>query len=219
MSQSFPFPENDEAVLHFRPLQESDHDQIKSLHEALFPVKYSAEFYDNVVCNKTTGGCPLLSRVAVIKGFDEESCSSLEPQNDSLVELAEFVGIPAFEEDELENIVTISNNGKTKTDHIIGCIIGAFMKHPEEDTEDNVSHKLTRDPSRHTNLFYIMTLGTTEEYRKQRLGTKMIQDCLTMVEQVPSCGGIYLHVITYNAAAIKFYERLGFYRIEEIEGA
>jgi ribosomal protein S18 acetylase RimI-like enzyme len=47
----------------------------------------------------------------------------------------------------------------------------------------------------------------------------MIQDCLTMVEQVPSCGGIYLHVITYNAAAIKFYERLGFYRIEEIEGA
>ena len=63
-----------------------------------------------------------------------------------------------------------------------------------------------------------MTLGATEEYRKQRLGTKLVEDCLSMVKQVPTCGGVYLHVITYNTAAINFYEKLGFYRIEEIKG-
>lgn len=30
------------------------------------------------------------------------------------------------------------------------------------------------------------------------------------------CGAIYLHVITHNNAAIRFYEKLGFVRVNEI---
>ncbi len=215
---SHPLPEYDDVNLYFRPLQEGDHYQIKILHEELFPVRYSADFYENVVRNKTTGGCPLLSRVAVVKGLDEECCSSLDPQHDNFMELSHYIDVPFLEECGLENLLTIPAQGETKADDILGCIIGAFVKNSRDDGEDNMSSKLIRDPLRHTNLFYIMTLGATGAYRKQGLGTKLIEDCLSIVEQVPSCGGLYLHVITYNTAAINFYERRGFYRIEEIKG-
>ena len=61
-----------------------------------------------------------------------------------------------------------------------------------------------------------MTLGTVMEHRKTGLATAMIEWVESLVEQDSACGGIYLHVITYNDSAIRFYERLGFYRVEEI---
>ena len=69
---------------------------------------------------------------------------------------------------------------------------------------------------KHKQMFYIMTLGSSETFRGQGLGTKLMRECMNIVEQVQDCGIIYLHVITYNQTAIRFYERLGFYRIEEI---
>ena len=240
--------ENDDAkatILHFRPLQESDHDQIKSLHEELFPVKYSTEFYDSVVRNRTINGAPLLSRVAIAKGFDDaESCintgtcksaadSQLHvSQNENgqpislFEELAKYVDIPDFQENDVSNILTISHHNSNndhdhekKADHLIACIVGCFLDcTSRSSSKDDLPRSLIRDPMQHSYLFYIMTLGATEEYRKQRLGTKLVEDCMKMVEQVESCGGVYLHVITYNTAAINFYERLGFYRIEEIKG-
>ena len=218
--ESLPLHETGHTVLHFRPLQEDDHDQIKDLHDELFPVKYSAQFYKNVVCNKTTSGHPLLSRVVIEKGFDEESGSSLQPRTPYLEDLAKHVGIPSFQEDEIDDKVTIPRDSGPSADRLIGCIVGAFIdllsiKSSEE--EHSIHKKLIIDPDRHSMMFYIMTLGTTNDYRKLGLATKLVKDCLKMVEQVPICGGFYLHVITYNVAAIRFYERLGFYRICEIE--
>jgi ribosomal protein S18 acetylase RimI-like enzyme len=66
-------------------------------------------------------------------------------------------------------------------------------------------------------MFYIMTLGSSEKFRGRGLGSKLINECINICEQVPSCGVIYLHVITYNSTAIRFYERLGFHRIKEIK--
>jgi hypothetical protein len=102
-------------------------------------------------------------------------------------------------------------------DEIMSCIIGGFVK-CNEMKDRSIAAALIRNMYTHPRMFYIMTLGNTMRFRKQRLGTKMIYDCLTMIEKVPTCGAVYLHVITHNTAAIKFYEKLGFYRIEEIEG-
>lgn len=102
-------------------------------------------------------------------------------------------------------------------DQIISCIIGGFVK-CSEIKDGKITNTLIRSRNVHPRMFYIMTLGNTEKFRKMRLGTKMIHDCLKMIEKVPTCGVVYLHVITYNNAAIKFYEKLGFYRIEEIKG-
>lgn len=34
----------------------------------------------------------------------------------------------------------------------------------------------------------------------------------------PSCGAVYLHVITYNTPAIRFYEANGFRNIRTLKG-
>jgi len=217
--------EDDEAVLQFRPLQESDQDQIKSLHEELFPVEYSTEFYNNVVLNKTISGAPLFSRIAVVKTYDEESIPSLKYPNDALEKLAKYVDVTAFQDEEIQDTVRIAdscldslaamkNGGQ---DIIIGCIVGAFVDISQM-KDKSISSALIRHPEEHSRMFYIMTLGATQSFRKQKLGTKLVLDCIKIVEQAHSCGAIYLHVITYNTAAIKFYEKLGFYRLGEIKG-
>merc|ERR1740124_716063 len=62
-----------------------------------------------------------------------------------------------------------------------------------------------------------MTLGTIDTYRHCRLATKLVHQVIHQVEADPYCGAIYLHVLTFNLAAIQFYEKHGFYRVTEIK--
>lgn len=226
-----------DLTIKFRPLQECDHDEIKLLHEELFPVRYSPQFYNNVILNQTSGGKPLYSSIAVIQhnDDDEESMNHHYPSDPASLscgmykKLALCVGIEGFKEEgfhqswrisdphitnELKQLRTRSGSHVAR-DQIVGCIIGSFVE--ADQAKEATSSLLVRDPQTHGNMFYIMTLGATEKFRNKGLGKKLVQDCIEMVEQVDSCGVIYLHVITYNQAAIRFYERLGFYRMDEIQ--
>jgi ribosomal protein S18 acetylase RimI-like enzyme len=98
---------------------------------------------------------------------------------------------------------------------IVTCIVGSFVHVSRLDA--STVNMLISDTSRYSRLFYIMTLGTAAEFRNIRLATTLIQDVNRMVELDATCGALYLHVITFNDAAIRFYERLGFYRVTEIE--
>jgi hypothetical protein len=217
--------EEHQNLLSFRPIQQSDRDQLKALHEELFPVKYTEEFYNNVVKNKSLGGSPLYSRIAV---WNRHQNPGMEIQNDLMEQLARYVDVHVrvFLDLKLEDSVILSDSQGLSSlqdmesgdaDEIMSCIIGGFVK-CNEMKDRSIAAALIRNMYTHPRMFYIMTLGNTMRFRKQRLGTKMIYDCLTMIEKVPTCGAVYLHVITHNTAAIKFYEKLGFYRIEEIEG-
>jgi len=105
-----------------------------------------------------------------------------------------------------------------KEETILGCLIGTFI--PISKISANTLSLLISDLDQHPFLFYIMTLGTITEKRHQGYGSKLIQQCIQMLEleENKQCGCIYLHVITYNKGAIRFYESLGFQRITEIEG-
>ena len=61
-------------------------------------------------------------------------------------------------------------------------------------------------------VVYVLTLGTVAKYRRRGVSTELLRRCLARAEAEPRCGCVYLHVITYNAAAIAFYERAGFER-------
>lgn len=132
---------------------------------------------------------------------------------------------------------------------IVGCFVSADLLNqasrrllvPEYYAESNViyhnnsnnyhssrcySHKhhhcdeQQRPRRRHSQLFYIMTLGVVKEYRHLGLATKLVKKVFneTILPLGDECGCMYLHVITFNDAAIKFYERkLGFWRVQEIE--
>lgn len=98
---------------------------------------------------------------------------------------------------------------------IIGCIVGAFVETNKCSRE--TTSLLVPNPERHTRMFYIMTLGTVMEYRQRGLATILVNRCIKLAEEDAQCGVLYLHVITYNDAAIRFYEKLGFSRVQEIE--
>lgn len=56
-------------------------------------------------------------------------------------------------------------------------------------------------------VMYILTLGCREECRRQGLATVMVQRCLAHGREDPLCGAVYLHVVEYNEAALRFYEK------------
>jgi ribosomal protein S18 acetylase RimI-like enzyme len=209
--------------IHFRPLRESDRDEIKKLHEELFPVDYTDHFYDTVVKNLGMDDKPLFSCIAVAQRDDEnddeehlhQTLFDSNLKHDAWKILAEYMGVDEIQGDGLYDKWTSSCSTVLQGETIVGCVVGTFID--VENAPPDIVSELVLNPTRHTKMFYIMTLGSSEAFRKRGLGSKLIQDCIDVVEGIDNCGVIYLHVITYNDAAIRFYERLGFHRIQQIK--
>jgi ribosomal protein S18 acetylase RimI-like enzyme len=104
-----------------------------------------------------------------------------------------------------------------KQDEIKACLVGMSVK----GSRLNLASRqllLPDWPHRHERAFYIMTLGTVPEFRHMGLATSLIDELVEQVVQTDQeYGAMYLHVITSNQSAIRFYERLKFWRVKEIE--
>mmetsp|Transcript_18381 Transcript_18381/g.18466 ORF Transcript_18381/g.18466 Transcript_18381/m.18466 type:complete len:324 (+) Transcript_18381:354-1325(+) len=74
-------------------------------------------------------------------------------------------------------------------------------------------------PSNHSpkQVCYILTIGIRVSYRREKLGSMLISHTCSFARRNLQCGGVYLHVIYYNRAAIMFYERMGFHYLKELE--
>ncbi len=57
---------------------------------------------------------------------------------------------------------------------------------------------------------YIMTLGCLAPYRRQGIGTKMVQHVMDIVEKDGHFDSIFLHVQVSNESALRFYKNFGF---------
>jgi ribosomal protein S18 acetylase RimI-like enzyme len=121
--------------------------------------------------------------------------------------------------------VSDSNNATTTTQHdttaaqqpnrIVGCLVGAYVESTFLTQE--LQDLLVPHSEQYTRLFYIMTLGTADDYRKHGLATYLIQQCIAQqVQNDTQCGALYLHVLDSNVAALRFYEKLGFHRVKLI---
>lgn len=105
-------------------------------------------------------------------------------------------------------------NSSNSNNNIAACVVGSYISSTK--MSRRMQALLMPDKGRFKRLFYIMTLGTVTEYRNAGLGSALVKWVEALVQEDSACGGVYLHVITYNDTAIRFYERLGFYRVEEI---
>jgi len=56
---------------------------------------------------------------------------------------------------------------------------------------------------------YIMTLGVSPQYRRNHLGTYLLQELVKKLQGL-GCVSVTLHVQLINNAAVRFYERNGF---------
>ena len=62
-------------------------------------------------------------------------------------------------------------------------------------------------------MVYILTLGVVSKYRRKGIATILIDKLIDNVQSNPmleDCRAIYLHVLTTNTSAIRFYRRLNF---------
>jgi histone acetyltransferase MCC1 len=194
------------TVIRFRPIQPKDRIQIQQLHEQWFPVQYQQEFYDDLCSHRRmcNSGHALYTMVATLpkilvdKTNTTTTTTSPTPQQQ--------------QEDEC------CTDECTSDERIIACLVGCILS----------AHKLNAKsrrllvpafPHQHSKLFYIMTLGTVKEYRHLGLATQLVRQVeQNVVTRDNQLGTIYLHVITLNDAAIRFYEdKLGFYQVQEIQ--
>jgi ribosomal protein S18 acetylase RimI-like enzyme len=65
---------------------------------------------------------------------------------------------------------------------------------------------------------HVMTVGVAAPHRGRGLGTALLGRALAGAADDPAIGGAYLHAHAPNAAAIAFYERLGFVRGATVPG-
>eukprot|EP00520_Triparma_pacifica_P013205 CAMPEP_0118637818 /NCGR_PEP_ID=MMETSP0785-20121206/3353_1 /TAXON_ID=91992 /ORGANISM="Bolidomonas pacifica, Strain CCMP 1866" /LENGTH=202 /DNA_ID=CAMNT_0006529025 /DNA_START=102 /DNA_END=707 /DNA_ORIENTATION=- len=91
---------------------------------------------------------------------------------------------------------------------IAGAIISQFQP-----ACNYTQYDLLDDTTKYPMVSYILTLASTSSYRRQGIATKLLSSCLSHANSNRRCGAVYLHVITYNQAAMNFYSRHGFKRV------
>uniref|UniRef100_A0A7S2GZ31 N-alpha-acetyltransferase 60 n=1 Tax=Octactis speculum TaxID=3111310 RepID=A0A7S2GZ31_9STRA len=178
-----------------RPLCPEDLEELKSLHEEWFPVRYSKAFYESVVHGVVLGSdAPLFSLVAVDdhQNDDDGTVTSAAESMDTSGQID----------------TTSPEIRPLPRANIIGAVIAQIM---EAATCGDVD--LAPDEYK---VLYILTLGTASRYRRQGVAKTLVQRCISYAQSVHDCAAVYLHVITYNTAAISFYKDNGFQCLREI---
>lgn len=220
-----------------RPVEEKDKEYIKSLHEGWFPVRYNQEFYDSMVLstnkihndstasdNSTSDGNTnnkLSDKIiSFIAEFDtsenyldddsDDCCGNNETQNLLHKNNSSTKPCVNVNKNEIPNVDIESSN-----DNILGCIVGSFFSYQK--CSKPIQTLLLPSNPKYKSMFYIMTLGTVPKYRNLGLGSILVERCVDFARRNRECGVIYLHVIKYNKGAIRFYEKLGFGRVTEIQ--
>jgi ribosomal protein S18 acetylase RimI-like enzyme len=209
----------------FRPIVPQDREMIQALHEDWFPVAYHDEFYDELVQHRMAhSGEPLYTCVATVAKINPQQADCTEATATTTAAISvsparrrrpDIGTLSAIIEDDREMEVEHDMQQQEPTELVAGCVVGCFVNATK--LSGSTQSLLISDRKRYKRLFYIMTLGAVPLHRQCGLGTALIENCMEEVERDTSCGVLYLHVITSNLAAIRFYEKLGFYRVQEIQ--
>lgn len=175
----------------YRSIREEDFDEIKSLHEECFPIRYGDKFYKDACKGIGIDGGELFTWIAVETAPNQ--CQS-----------------------EVSSSSSSSASGHGKVEHgtrerVVGFIFAQFL--PAAQAEDRYIFDSSNMPEK---MFYILTLGSMRTYRRIGLGSALLAKCTDYAETIKSCGAVFLHVIHYNTAAIKFYERNDFEYFREL---
>ncbi|KAG5059774.1 hypothetical protein JHK87_000803 [Glycine soja] len=59
-------------------------------------------------------------------------------------------------------------------------------------------------------LVYVLTLGVVEAYRSLGIASSLIREIIKYASSIPTCGAVYLPVISYNNPAINLYKKMSF---------
>jgi ribosomal protein S18 acetylase RimI-like enzyme len=216
--QRRPFKPNRAAPLQitFRSIEPKDRKQIQQLHEEWFPVEYQTEFYDDLcyhqrMCHSHQS---LYTMVATIPKPSPKQQQQQQQQQTSTYEEKGDADDNDNDDELLGKLDIEDENDEIIIACIVGCMLPAYKL-------NMASRQLLvpEYPNRHGKLFYIMTLGTLQEYRHLGLASMLVKQVTdNVVRKDTEVATLYLHVITLNEPAISFYEnKLGFWKVQEIQ--
>jgi len=191
------------SALHFRQLRPEDFDEMIALHTEWFPVSYDKNFY-----TKSVQGDFFTLVASHIPQPNEHSGLNWEGSTTS--------SCTPVEED-LVGIITMSTNCEHHSDDIVQ-VLGADcaslcggdsrVKDPLNPNNEN------GNASNQGILAYILTLGVCDGFRRRGLARELLRRSLEHVNtNMQQVHAVYLHVVTYNEAAIQLYESMKFLRI------
>ncbi|CAA7403855.1 unnamed protein product [Spirodela intermedia] len=94
-----------------------------------------------------------------------------------------------------------------RMDRLVGFVTTRLVPAKESEIADSLRYDSSRSEK---TLVYILTLGVVEAYRNLRIATTLVQEVIKYASSIPTCRGVYLHVIDYNNPAILFYRKMLF---------
>lgn len=170
----------------YKPLTKVDLEETKNLHKEWFPIKYSDSYFQTIFNEKS-------GKYFSIGAFYTITNEETNEKKEIIIGLALcewFIGSKYFFKlFGKESYMEICNN--------INYI------------EEVYSYIKCGD----YNCIYIMTIGVLDEFRKMKIGSNMIERIIKIGLSDKLCVGVFLDVIYYNNAAIKFYKRNEFKKV------
>ncbi|KAK4746551.1 hypothetical protein SAY87_025588 [Trapa incisa] len=102
-----------------------------------------------------------------------------------------------------------------KCDELVGFVTARIVLAKESEIVDLLTYDSSKSDQ---SLVYILTLGVVENYRNMGIATSLIREVIRYASTIPTCRGVYLHVISYNIPAIHLYKKMYFRCVRRLCG-
>ncbi|GAV88751.1 Acetyltransf_1 domain-containing protein [Cephalotus follicularis] len=102
-----------------------------------------------------------------------------------------------------------------QSDELIGFVTARIGLARESEIVDLLRYDSSKSDQ---TLVYILTLGVAETYRNLGIATSLIREVIKYASSIPTCRAVYLHVISYNNAAMRLYQKMSFKRVRRLQG-
>jgi histone acetyltransferase MCC1 len=189
----------------YRTLEPDDHPVLQALHRELFPVDY-----DNAFFYKATHGLDEIVSWAVIAPAPDPLITTNNYTNDD--------DSPSLQSTTTAHSTYLVNKG---TEEMVAFATAKPFKVCQLDLIDRVSMNLylpssTSSSLENTSVLYLLTLGVSPNHQRKGLALKLLSQLKHHALGISDCCAMFLHVATFNKAAMGLYERAGFQRMAEL---
>uniref|UniRef100_M4BEK5 N-alpha-acetyltransferase 60 n=1 Tax=Hyaloperonospora arabidopsidis (strain Emoy2) TaxID=559515 RepID=M4BEK5_HYAAE len=114
---------------------------------------------------------------------------------------------------EMHEFVPIHAAAAQQGETILGAVTASTL--PLSKVED--PDLIEPDNCVHTQIMYILTLGTRASVRRMGIASRLLEECIAQACRQPECGAVYLHVKADNLSARHFYEKHGFQNLRYLQ--
>jgi len=198
-------------ALEYRALRPEDYQEVVALHTEWFPVSYDEAFY-----NKSVRG-EIFTLAAVHRHSNGNAASEGGSSGSNSGDPGGDVIATGLGDCDLLGIVTMSTNCEHHADDIMSvlgsdCATTCRTKHPKDG--GSMANE-GADSGNGGALAYILTLGVVDGFRRRGLAKELLRRSIQHADRhMLEVQAVYLHVVTYNEAAIQLYESMRFVRLD-----